>query len=190
MRSGRRDSESGTRLPISRAGAGFRRPDPRVLVIGVGNPDRGDDGAGVAVVRHLRGRVGPGVRLIELPSNLTRLVDCWHASDVVVLVDATSSGAAPGTVRRFDATSAPLPARTFQGHSTHGFGVAEAIELARALGRLPRQLVVYGIEGARFGAETGLSAPVEVAARDVARSLELVRAMMVPISRVHPRGSR
>jgi hydrogenase maturation protease len=164
--------------------------DPPVLVIGVGNPDRGDDGAGIAVVRLLGGRVGPDVRLIEMPSNVSRLVDCWRPSDVVVLVDATASDAAPGTVRRFDATSTPLPARVFGGRSTHGFGVAEAVELARALGRLPRQLVVYGIEGARFGAETGLSAPVEAAAREVADALALVRAMMLPISRVHPRGSR
>jgi len=172
-----------------RRASGVERPAP-VLVVGIGNPDRGDDGVGVVVVRRLRGRVGPDVRLIEMPSDVMRLVDCWSPSDTVVLVDATCSGAPPGTVRRLDATAAPLPARVFGGSSTHGFGVAEAVELARALGRLPRQLVVYGIEGARFGAETGLSATVEAAARDLAGALERVRAMMVPISRVHPRGSR
>ncbi len=172
--------------------ASSRKPqaDHAVLVIGVGNPDRGDDGAGIAVVRRLRGREGPAFRLLEVCSNVSRLIDCWDVSDTVVLVDATSSGLRPGTVRRFDVTTAPLPARAFHGGSTHGFGVAEAVELARALGRLPRRLIVYGIEGARFGVEHGLSAPVKSAVRDVASSLEQVRAMMSSISRVHPRGSR
>jgi len=190
MRSGTRGSGLGTRSPVPSGGAGFSRPDPFVLVVGIGNPERGDDGAGVAVVRRLRGRIGRGVRLLELPSNVSRLLDCWDGADAVVLVDAMSSGATPGTVQRFDAAAAPLPSRAFPGGSTHGFGVAEAIEIARALGRLPRQLVVYGIEGACFGDEHGLSAPVEAAVRDLTGSLERVRAMMVPVSRVHPRGSR
>lgn len=159
-------------------------------MIGVGNPDRGDDGAGIATIRRLRGRVGPAVRLIELPSNVLRVIDGWAGTDTVVLIDAMSSGDAPGTVRRFDATAGPLPAPAFRGGSTHGFGVAEAVELARSLGRLPRRLVVYGIEGARFGHERGLSAPVAAAVRDLAGSLGRDRAMMTSVSRVHPRGSR
>ena len=177
---------------MTRPPAGSREPqaDRSLLVIGVGNPDRGDDGAGLAVVRRLRGRVGPAVRLLEVRSNVSRLIDGWDGSDAVVLVDATSSGLPPGTVRRFDVTAAPLPVRAFHGGSTHGFGVAEVVEVARALGRLPRRLIVYGIEGARFGREKGLSTPVAAAVRDVAGSLEQVRAMMFPISRVRPKGSR
>jgi len=177
---------------VRQPGAASRKPpaDQAVLVIGVGNPERGDDGAGIATVRRLRGRVEPAVRLLELPSNVLRVIDGWVGADAVVLVDAMSSGAAPGTIRRFDATAGPLPAPAFSGGSTHGFGVAEAVELARSLGRLPGRLVVYGIEGARFGPERGLSAPVAAAVREVAASLEQVRAMMVPVSRVHPRGSR
>jgi hydrogenase maturation protease len=44
-----------------------------------------------------------------------------------------------------------LPAQ-LRGASTHAFGLAEAVELGRALGRLPERLVVYGIEGESFGA--------------------------------------
>lgn len=178
MSSGSRAPGLGARSPAAPVGAGFSRPDPPLLVIGLGNPDRGDDGAGVAVVRLLGGHVDPAVRLIEMPSNVSRLLDCWGAFEAVVLVDATSSGAPPGTVRRFDATAAPLPARAFRCGSTHGFGVADVIELARALGRLPRRLVVYGIEGERFRAENRLSAPVAAAVRDLAGSLARVHAMM------------
>ena len=143
-----------------------------MLVIGIGHPERGDDGAGVAVVRLLGGHVGQNVRLLEMPSNVSRLLDCWDGADAVVVVDAMSSGATPGTVRRFDAAAASLPARAFRPSSTHGFGVAEVIELARTLGRLPRRLLVVGIEGACFDAGCGLSAPVENAVRDVVGSVE------------------
>ena len=61
-----------------------------------------------------------------------------------------------------------MPAGWFR-YSTHAFGAAEAIELARVLGRLPRRLIVVGIEGARFDAGVGLSPEVAAAVEDVAR---------------------
>ena len=143
---------------------------PSILVLGIGNPDRGDDGAGVAVVRHLHGHVGRGVTLLAVSSDVTRVMDAWTSSDTVVLVDATSSGAPPGTVRRFDATADALPVRTFRGGSTHGLGVAEVVELARGLGRLPDRLIVFGIEGGRYDGGT-LTPAVERAVRAVARAI-------------------
>jgi hydrogenase maturation protease len=55
--------------------------------------------------------------------------------------------------------------------STHGFGLAEAIELARALGGLPPRCVVYAIEGSSFEEGAALSPPVVAAAAEVARRL-------------------
>jgi hydrogenase maturation protease len=77
-------------------------------------------------------------------------------------VDAVDAGATPGALHRFDASDVRLPERTFRS-STHAFGVGEAIELARALGRLPACVVVYGVEGIEFAAGASLSAPVEAA---------------------------
>lgn len=54
----------------------------------------------------------------------------------------------------------PLPAR-LAGSSTHALGVAEAIELARALDRLPGRTIVYGIEGSSFSAGAALDPTVE-----------------------------
>jgi hydrogenase maturation protease len=51
------------------------------------------------------------------------------------------TGAAPGTIRRLDAIAQPFPKGAFR-RSTHAFGVAEAIELSRAMGELPKSLVV------------------------------------------------
>jgi hydrogenase maturation protease len=105
-------------------------------VIGVGNELRGDDAAGLAVVRRLRERFAPGVRVIESDGDGPHLIDAWQACDVVVLIDAVQSGAVAGTVHRFDASSAPVPSQPFH-YSSHALNVADGIELARALRKLP-----------------------------------------------------
>jgi len=46
-------------------------------VIGVGNPWRGDDAAGLAVARLLRGTVSPEVEVLEREGEPTGLVDAW-----------------------------------------------------------------------------------------------------------------
>lgn len=134
-----------------------------MIVIGVGNSWRGDDAAGLEVARRLGGVMHEG--------DCTRLLDEWEAGDDVVVVDAASSGGAPaGTIHRFDVVSEPLPASVL-GSSTHAFGVPAAVELARALGRLPRRLRVFGIEGERWEAGQGLSGPVARAVEALAEEL-------------------
>jgi hydrogenase maturation protease len=132
------------------------------MVIGVGTRWAGDDAAGLAVARRVGGR--------ELEGDPASLLDAWAGADHVVVVDAAASGAPPGTIRRFDAGAGSLPARLMRT-STHALGVPEAIELARALGRLPARLEVYAIEGARFTAGAELSPAVERAVRELAESL-------------------
>jgi len=133
-----------------------------VLIIGLGNPDRGDDAAGRAVAARLKMSVPRDMRVIECGGEATALLARLGEADEVILIDAAISGAAPGTVERFEAHEAPLPAARF-GMSTHGFGLAEAIELARALGQLPRRCVVYAIEGRSFALGDPLSPDVEAA---------------------------
>jgi hydrogenase maturation protease len=139
----------------------------RRLVVGVGNAYRCDDAAALAVVGHLRRRVPAGVEVRTCEDEPARLVDELQGADVAVVVDAVAGGAEPGTVHRFDASVAPLPVQFFRS-STHAFSLGEAIEVARALGRLPRRLVVFGIEGESFTAGTDLSPPVEAAVLPVA----------------------
>ena len=147
-----------------------------VVVIGVGNPDRGDDGAGPEVLARLEGRVPGEVRLVRLPGADPALVmEAWSGSAGAIVVDAMVSGVAPGTITRFDAVAGPLPAGVRLA-STHVLGAETAVEMARALGRLPGRLVVYGVEGESFAAGSGLS-PVVAAALPAAaeRILEEVR---------------
>ena len=134
----------------------------RRVVIGVSNTFRGDDGVGLAVVDALRGRVPTGVEVVPCELEPSRLIEAWSGATTAVVVDAVASGAEPGTLTRFDASEVAVPARAFRS-STHAFGIGEAIELARALGRLPQRIVVYGVEGAVFDAGEGLTPRVEAA---------------------------
>ncbi|HZO60098.1 MAG TPA: hydrogenase maturation protease [Solirubrobacterales bacterium] len=145
------------------------------VVIGIGNSWAGDDAAGVLVARALRGNLPEGVALVEHEGEPTALIDAWAGKKLAVVVDATRGGTPPGTLRCFDASSAPLPA-AYAGASTHAFTLAQAIELARGVGRLPPRLLVLGIEGAVFeaGAEPlpAVAGAIEPAARKV---VDLVR---------------
>ena len=147
----------------------------RTVVIGVGNPLRGDDAAGVSVAERLGPRVPDGVEVVSCNEEPSRLMEAWEGAESVLLVDTVSSGAAPGTLHRFEAGEEAVPARTFRS-STHAIGVADTIELARALGRLPRRVRVYGIEAGAFVTGAELTPAVESAVsflvKDVLAELE------------------
>ncbi len=118
-----------------------------VLIIGVGNRWRQDDGVGPWVADRLRER---GLPAIEHSGEGAGLIEAWNRARHVIVVDATASGTAPGTLCRLDATRAELP-RNFFRYSSHLFGLAEAIATARTLNRLPERLIVHGIEGGAYG---------------------------------------
>jgi hydrogenase maturation protease len=139
-----------------------------VVLIGVGNELRRDDAAGLDVVRRLRRRGGLGARLETTAGDGVELLDLWQDARAVVLVDTVRSGAPAGTIHRLDASVTPLPA-SLGRTSSHALGVADAIELARELGRLPRRVIVYGIEGARFEAGSGLTERVASALEPLAQ---------------------
>ena len=140
------------------------------MVIGIGNSYRGDDAAGREVARRVQDLVPEELEVVVCGLEPTRLIDAWDGADAAIIVDAVSSEAEPGSVHRFDATSAPLPSREFRS-STHALGIGETIELARAIGRLPSRVVVFGIEGEVFGSGTGLSDRAE---DGVERAVDLV----------------
>lgn len=145
----------------------IRRPVEReagrlLALIGVGNRFRRDDGAGLEVARRLRLADPAGVTILEREGEPASLLEAWSHADEALVVDGVSSGAEPGTVHRFEVSGDPLPAELFRP-STHALGVAEAVELARELDRLPDRLVVYGIEGENFEVGEGLTPVVEAA---------------------------
>lgn len=134
------------------------------LIIGIGNRDRGDDGAGPVLAQALARQ--PGIRVVESqgePAALLELLGAAHATgESVILIDAAEFDAEPGSILDWDVAAAPLPALG-GGTSTHGLGLPEALELARVLGQLPAQCRVYAIRGLDYEAGADLSAPVQAA---------------------------
>ncbi len=165
---------------MSEAAAGkIARPAPSVpvLVIGIGNALRGDDAAGLEVVRRVSDE--PRIACAAHDGEAIELLERWRDARAVVLVDTVRSGAPAGTVHRLDASTEPLPARLRRA-SSHTIGIGEAIELARTLGRLPERVIVYGVEGARFAAGAQLSPEVarviDAVAESVAREARSLAA--------------
>jgi hydrogenase maturation protease len=145
------------------------------LVVGIGNEWRSDDAAGLVVARRLAA-LAPALRVAERGGEPVDLIEAWADQDEVILVDAVESGARPGTIHRIDAVESSLADGPRRG-STHALSVSEAIELGRVLGRLPRRLVVFGIEGRSFAAGGCLSPEVERAAERLA---QVLRARLLP----------
>jgi len=147
------------------AGAGTPSPHgagPRPLVIGLGSRGRHDDALGLDAVDRLEPRLQGAGEVARCSSEGTELLDLWDGRPRVVVVDAVRSGAVPGTIFRLAVDDLPVPP-PFRSSSTHGISIADVVALARSLDRLPRTLVIYGIEGERFEPGIGLSARISPA---------------------------
>lgn len=131
-----------------------------MIVIGVGNRSRGDDAVGIRVVERLRG----SITCYESNGDPSELIVLFGSDQEVIVVDAMVSGSEPGTITTTEITFGNAPssiAPLRSQSSTHGFGVFEALELARILGTIPARLTVIGIEGADFSPGAGLSPAIE-----------------------------
>lgn len=126
------------------------------LILCIGNRYRQDDALGPLVADRLSAL---GLPTMELSGEGAGLIEAWSGGGLVIVVDALQSGAPPGTLRRIDVAEEPLPAGLFR-YSSHRFGLAEAVETARALNRLPERLILYGVEGEAFGFGEALSPAV------------------------------
>ncbi len=143
----------------------------RVKLIGLGNPRRHDDAAGIEVARRVRAAAPADVEVFELGDDPIALLDAWRDSDLAVVVDTVRTGAAPGTLHRLEVRGPlPVPDRRDR-HSSHALSLGDLVELARALDRLPHRLVIIGIEGSEAGMGAGLSAPVQAAVEAVATAM-------------------
>jgi len=144
----------------------------RIVVIGVGNRDRGDDGVGLELLERLqhasRAELPHGASIDWAPSDgdLTLLMDRLEGADVGVICDAVSSGGEPGQLHVIDVGRSVLP-EDVRCASTHALGLGETLELLRVLGQLPPELWIYGVEGARYDVGAGISNEVERALPEI-----------------------
>ncbi|MET8946870.1 hydrogenase maturation protease [Streptomyces sp. NPDC004542] len=160
----------------------------RVVVIGVGNPLRGDDGAGPAVVEALRGRVPDDTVLAVSDGDPGRLLELWRGADTAVVVEALRlQPSRPGRLHTLTASEAAGRARG--ASSTHALGLGECLALADTLGLLPRHVVVHAVEVAGIELGAGLSEPVRSALPELAgRASASVRQAHEATQRRHTSG--
>jgi hydrogenase maturation protease len=142
----------------------------KILVIGLGNPDRGDDAVGAITVQRLAGRLPADVTLLVRSGDILSLIEDWVSFDALVCVDAAAPRGAPGRIHRIDLATDELPPnKSFP--SSHTFGLAEAIRLARTLRCAPRDIIVYAVEGCCFDGGAPVTAAVSAAVSEVERQV-------------------
>lgn len=140
----------------------------RKVVIGVGNPFRGDDGVGPAVLDRL-GALAGTAELVPSDGEPASLVEAWEGAELAIVVDAVRTGTwSAGTVHRLEVLPRGRLLTPARPASTHALGVADAIALGTALGRLPARLTVFAVEGATFALGAPMSPPVAAAVDRVA----------------------
>ena len=120
--------------------------DLSVLVIGIGSP-HGSDSLGWEVIKVLQQdkvlNQQPGLKLLCLDRPGTRLLEVMQDNYKVILIDAVSSTQQPGSLVRLGMDDIKAGNNKM---STHGIGLAEALELGRTLKQLPSQILVLGLE--------------------------------------------
>ncbi|XKE45958.1 hydrogenase maturation protease [Halomonas organivorans] len=136
---------------------------PRILVVGLGNPDRGDDGVGVLLATRLADRLPDGVGLLAGGRDALSLIDDWVGCDVMLALDAAAPMGHPGRVHRLT-SGGEWPVETEPPLSGHALGLFEALALARTLCLpVPRTVVIFAIEAADLTPGAPLSPAVAAA---------------------------
>jgi len=128
-----------------------------IVVAGFGSP-HGDDQAGWQVVASLARQAHQAARFASIREG-TQLLGELECCRKLILVDACRSGGQVGTITRFYWPDERV--RQHHNHSTHGVGLCRALELAERLGRLPREVEVFGVEISSLNPLADLSCEVK-----------------------------
>jgi hydrogenase maturation protease len=136
-----------------------------IVVVGIGNSYRSDDGVGIVVAAALNDLALPGVHVVTDIVEPMSLLEAWSGARLAVVIDAAvATPSVPGRVRRCTFGDAVDAA---EGLSSHGVDIGRTHALGQALGRVPSALVVFTIEVADTGHGIGLTPQVAVAVPEV-----------------------
>ncbi len=160
----------------------------RVLIAGVGNVLRGDDGFGVAVARAMRARADGNEDLAIFEAGIAGIAfvqELMDGFDVLVIADALERGGEPGTVyliepERPDLDSIDKNKLHESLVDAHYADPSKVLILAQALNVLPPKVFLIGCQPQGFdelGAE--MSAPVKAA---VTLAVERIEALLASLS--------
>lgn len=147
----------------------------KIIVIGIGQTLRGDDGVGLEAVHSWREKY-PGtaqrvqVELTELPG--LGLLTLLEHNDAAILVDGVQTLSPAGTLIHLG--SEELASFTPDAQSAHGWGVAETLHLGVSVNPslAKMRLRLIGISGKDFSLGSGVSPDVRKALPDVVDKIE------------------
>jgi hydrogenase maturation protease len=140
---------------------------PSTLIIGLGNPLRGDDGVGVCVAQMLAQQALPNdVEVVDGGTQGLGLVNLMEGRRRIILVDAADVGKNPGQFIRFTLDNAVLRSDD-RPLSIHTAGLREALLMAEALKVLPDEVVIFGMQPANLDWINALSSEVKATLPDL-----------------------
>jgi len=143
-----------------------------VLVLGIGNVLMMDDSVGVRAVEELEQGYSfmEGVELLDGGTSGIELLSSIQDRDYLIIIDAIKSGFAPGTVVRVEGED--VPARFMTRISPHQLGLSDVLAAATISGRLPKNMVLFGIEPKTIELGLGLSGEVKAGFANLIRAVK------------------
>ena len=130
-----------------------------VAVIGIGNILMADEGAGVEALKLLGERGCPEhVELIDAGTAFFSIVSDLKDYEKLIIVDVVRGGQPPGTVYRFELDDVKGGDILI---SLHDIGVVDSLRMETLVGKVPDDIVFFGIEPEKITLSIGLSSSVE-----------------------------
>jgi hydrogenase maturation protease len=122
-----------------------------IVVIGIGNLIKSDDGVGVHVVRRLEGQLSKEVELVEGSIYCADLFNLIEGKRKAIFIDAIDAGEEPGAIFRF--TPEEVKQKTSVPMSIHDFGLYELIATSKLMGQCPEDITILAVqvENTEFG---------------------------------------
>ena len=158
---------------------------PKILIGGIGNIFKGDDGFGVEVVQRLARKItDPAVEVVDFGIRgfdlAYSLLDSNH--DFVILVDVVKRGGMPGTIYLIEPDSEKLATQSVVAE-THGMHPGRVLSWVSAMGGKLAPIRLVACEPAELGTDEdlklGLSDPVQAAIEPAVATVEkLVREVL------------
>lgn len=142
----------------------------RIAVIGIGNPLRRDDGAGISVLELLSG-MPENAAIVDAGTGGFKLLHVLSDLDAAVLVDAADFGGEAGEVRSFP-VSQVVSTKALPGLSLHEGDIMKVIEMARWLDQCPREIIICAIQPKEVADGIELSEPVRKSIPELANAVK------------------
>jgi hydrogenase maturation protease len=139
-----------------------------IVIIGIGNLLKQDDGIGLHAVRYLQGKVPEGVELVEGSTYAADLLPALESRSTAIFIDGLEAGEEPGAVFRFTPQELLRP-RSKRSISVHDFGVLELLDAALLLDQSPDEIVIIGVQVKELGTGIELSEELERALPQIHR---------------------